>query len=135
MQHYFFHIFHIHISSKQWNLISDNTFHKLLKCKHCVGSKSRPSFSGADNYGMRQGTLKNNSEWRKARRIEVRYSMFAAPFSIRCAVSYLFFPMFSIQGGVYTILVIGEWPVLFLVKRELAIFKNVNCDWINSGDW
>ena len=38
-------------------------------------------------------------------------------------------------GGVYTILVIGDWPVLFLVKRELAIFKNVNCDWINSGDW
>ena len=35
----FFHIFHIHISSKQWNLISDNTFHKLLKCKHCVGAK------------------------------------------------------------------------------------------------
>ena len=39
------------------------------------------------------------------------------------------------MGGVYTILVIGDWPVLFLVKRELAIFKNVNCDWINSGDW
>ena len=26
--------------------------------------------------------------------------------------------------GVHTILVIGDWPVLFLVKRELAIFKN-----------
>ena len=38
-------------------------------------------------------------------------------------------------GGVYTILVIGDWPVLFLVKREFTIFKNVNCDWINSGDW
>ena len=25
--------------------------------------------------------------------------------------------------GIYTILVIGEWPVLFLVKRELAISK------------
>ena len=25
-------------------------------------------------------------------------------------------------GGVYTILVIGDWPVLFLVKRELVIF-------------
>ena len=25
-------------------------------------------------------------------------------------------------GGIYTILVIGEWPVLFLVKREFAIF-------------
>ena len=38
-------------------------------------------------------------------------------------------------GGLYTILVIGDWPVLFLVKHELAIFKNVNCDWVNSGDW
>ena len=28
--------------------------------------------------------------------------------------------------GIYTILVIGKWPVLFLVIRELAIFKNVN---------
>ena len=37
--------------------------------------------------------------------------------------------------GIYTILVIGEWPVLFLVKRELAIFKNVNCEQINTGDW
>ena len=35
----FFHIFHIHNSLKQWNLISDNTFHKLLKCKPCVGAK------------------------------------------------------------------------------------------------
>ena len=35
----FVHIFHIHISLKQWNLISDNTFHKLLKCKPCVGAK------------------------------------------------------------------------------------------------
>ena len=35
----------------------------------------------------------------------------------------------------YTILVIGEWPVLFLEQRELAIFKNVNCEYINSGDW
>ena len=33
------HIFHIHISLKQWKLISDNTFHKLLKCKPCVGVK------------------------------------------------------------------------------------------------
>ena len=24
-------------------------------------------------------------------------------------------------GGVYTILVIGDWPVVFLVKREWAI--------------
>ena len=54
-------------------------------------------------YGKRQGTLKNNSEWRTARRIEVRYSMFAAPFSIRCAVSYLFFPMFSIQGSLFNV--------------------------------
>ena len=45
------------------------------------------------------------------------------------------FPASLGGGGVYTILVIGDWPVLFLVKRELAIFKNVNCDWINSGDW
>ena len=30
--------------------------------------------------------------------------------------------------GIYTILVIGEWPVLFLVKRELAILRNVNCE-------
>ena len=29
---------------------------------------------------------------------------------------------------IYSILVIGEWPVIFLVKRELAIFKNVNCE-------
>ena len=35
----FFHIFHIHNSLKQWNLISDNTFHNLLKCKPCVGAK------------------------------------------------------------------------------------------------
>ena len=35
----FFHIFHIHNSLKQWNLISDNTFHKLLTCKPCVGAK------------------------------------------------------------------------------------------------
>ena len=27
--------------------------------------------------------------------------------------------------GIYNILAIGEWPVLFLVKRELAIVKNV----------
>ena len=26
------------------------------------------------------------------------------------------------SGGIYTIMVIGEWPVLFLEKRELAIF-------------
>ena len=26
-------------SLKQWKLISDNTFHKLLKCKPCVGTK------------------------------------------------------------------------------------------------
>ena len=26
-------------SLKQWNLISDNTFHKLLKCKPCVRAK------------------------------------------------------------------------------------------------
>ena len=38
-------------------------------------------------------------------------------------------------GGIYTILVIGEWPVLFVVKRELAIFLNVTCELINSGDW
>ena len=31
-------------------------------------------------------------------------------------------------GGGDIISVIGEWPVLFLVKRELAIFKNVNCE-------
>ena len=37
--------------------------------------------------------------------------------------------------GIYTILVIGEWPVLFLVKRALAIFLNVNCKYINAGDW
>ena len=47
------------------------------------------------NYGKRQGTLKNNSEWRTARRIEVHYSMFATPFSIRCAVSYLFNVLYS----------------------------------------
>ena len=44
----FFHIFHIHISLKQWKLISDNTFHKLLKC-NTSWSKTRPSFSGAHN--------------------------------------------------------------------------------------
>ena len=54
-------------------------------------------------YGKRQGTLENNSEWRTARRIEVSYSMFATPFSIRCAVSYLFFPMFSIQGSLFNV--------------------------------
>ena len=47
--------------------------------------------------------MKNNREWRTARRIEVRYSMFATPFSIRCAVSYLFFPMFSIQGSLFNV--------------------------------
>ena len=52
-------------------------------------------------YGKRQGTLKNNSEWRTARRIEVRYPMFAAQFSIRCAVSHLFCPMFSVQGSLF----------------------------------
>ena len=54
-------------------------------------------------YGTLQGTLKNNCEWRTARRIDVRYSMFAAPFSIRCAVSYLCFPMFSIQGSLFNL--------------------------------
>ena len=54
-------------------------------------------------YGKRQGTLKNNSEWRTARRIEVRYLMFAVPFSIRCAVSYVFVPMFSIQGSLFKV--------------------------------
>ena len=29
----------------------------------------------------------------------------------------------------------GLFYVLFLVKRELVIFKNVNCEWNNSGDW
>ena len=32
------------------------------------------------------------------------------------------------KWGIYTILVIGEWPVSFPVKRKLAIFKNVNCE-------
>ena len=31
-------------------------------------------------------------------------------------------------GGGINYLVIGEWPVLFLVKCELAIFKNVYCE-------
>ena len=35
----FFPYFHIHISLKQWKLISDNTYHKLLKCKPCVRAK------------------------------------------------------------------------------------------------
>ena len=30
--------------------------------------------------------------------------------------------------GIYTILMIGEWPVSFPVKRKLAIFKNVNSE-------
>ena len=30
--------------------------------------------------------------------------------------------------GIYSILVIGEWPVFFLVKLELAIFKNDTCE-------
>ena len=34
---------------------------------------------------------------------EVRYSMFAVPFSICCAVSYLFVPMFSIQGSLINV--------------------------------
>ena len=29
--------------------------------------------------------------------------MFAAPFSIRCAVSYSFFPMYSIQGSLFNV--------------------------------
>ena len=42
-------------------------------------------------------------QWRTARRIEVRYSMFAAQFSICCSVSHLFFPMFSIQGSLLNV--------------------------------
>ena len=34
---------------------------------------------------------------------EVRYSMFAAPFSIRCTVSYLFVPIFTIQGSLFNV--------------------------------
>ena len=34
----------------------------------------------------------------------------------------------SMKWGIYTILMIGEWPALFLVKRDLPIFKNVNCE-------
>ena len=52
MQHYYFYIFHIHISLKQWKLISDNTFQKLLKCKPCVGAKLVLRFSGAHNSYM-----------------------------------------------------------------------------------
>ena len=43
-----FHIFHIHISLKQWKLISDNTFHKLLKA-NLVLERNSSSFSGAHN--------------------------------------------------------------------------------------
>ena len=47
---------------------------------------------------------------------------------------YHHFMAFYMGRGIYTILMIGEWPVLFLAKRELATFKNVNCEYINSGD-
>ena len=51
-------------------------------------NRCRFSMSPDAFYGKRQGTLKNNSEWRTARRIDVRYSMFAAPFTIRLAVRH-----------------------------------------------
>ena len=77
---------------------------------HCTYHRYRSKVTREENivemfgwYGKRQGTLKNNSEWRTARRIEVRYSMFATPFSIRCAVSYLFLKMFSIQGSLFNV--------------------------------
>ena len=37
--------------------------------------------------------------------------------------------------GIYTILVIGEWPVLILEKRELAFFLSMTCEYIKSADW
>ena len=49
------------------------------------------------------GNIEKQQRMRTARRIEVRYSIFATPFSIRCAVSYLFVPMFSIQGSLFNV--------------------------------
>ena len=70
-----------------------------LDSAQCYSSESGTTLSG-DNYGKRQGTLKN-SEWRTARRM--RFAIQCSPRRSPFAASYLFFPMFSIQGSLFNV--------------------------------